>query len=239
MSRTVAYFSGCAANYVDPDIGRAVVRVLEKNGILVNYPEQKCCGMPHLGQSRMNAVLDRARFNVNSLTQESGDIVTSCSSCALMIKHYYPRLLNTEEAEAISRRTYDIIEYLVLLHEQGSLDTDFTDTHGNFVYHAPCHLKSLGEQLTERRLKLLSAIPGLSVDQVDRGCCGLAGSFGASKRNRAQSLQIGAGLFEALRGTPDCQVLTECPGCKLQIEQGAGISVIHPIQLFERAYLLE
>ncbi|UCG82008.1 MAG: hypothetical protein JSW38_07230 [Dehalococcoidia bacterium] len=238
MIRTVAYFSGCTANYVDPDIGRAVVHVLEKNGILVNYPEQKCCGMPHLGQSRMNAVLDRARFNVSSLTREGGDIVTACTSCALMIKHYYARLLDTEEAEAISRRTYDVIEYLGLLHELGSLDTDFTGIHSNFVYHAPCHLKSLGEIPIEQRLKLLSEIPGLSINRLDRGCCGLAGSFGAYRRNRARSRQIGAGLFEALRETPDCQVLTECLGCKLQIEQGAGVSVIHPIQLFERAYLL-
>lgn len=238
MPRTVAYFSGCAANYVDPDVGRAVVQVLERNGILVTYPEQRCCGMPHLGQSRMTAVLDRARFNMRSLTQESGDIVTACTSCALMIKHYYPRLLHTEEAEAISGRTYDIVEYLSLLHEQGSLDTDFTGIHGTFIYHAPCHLKSLGEQLIEHRLKLLGEIPGLSVNQADRGCCGLAGSFGASRQNRVLSLQIGAGLFEALQQMPDCQVLTECPGCKLQIEWGTGVSVIHPIQLFEQAYLL-
>jgi Fe-S oxidoreductase len=238
MLRTVAYFSGCTANYVDPDIGRAVVHVLEKNGILINYPEQKCCGMPHIGQSRMNAVLDRAQFNVHSLTREGGDIVTTCTSCALMIKHYYPRLLNTEEAEAISSRTYDVIEYLGLLHEQGNLDTDFTGIHGNFVYHAPCHLKSLGERPIEQRLMLLTEIPGLSINRLDRGCCGLAGSFGAYRRNRARSLQIGAGLFEALRETPNCQVLTECPGCKLQIEQNARVSVIHPIQLFERAYLL-
>lgn len=237
MPRTVAYFSGCAANYVDPDVGRAVVHVLERNGILVTYPDQRCCGMPHLGQSRMTAVLDRARFNMRSLTQESSDIVTACTSCALMIKHYYPKLLNTEEAKATSIRTYDVVEYLGLLHEQGKLDTDFTGIHGTFIYHAPCHLKAFGQRLVEQRLKLLGEIPGLSVNQMDRGCCGLAGSFGASRQNRTLSLQIGTGLFEALQQTPDCQVLTECPGCKLQIEKCAGVSVTHPIQLFQEAYV--
>ena len=143
--------------------------------------------MPQLGQSRLTSALDRARFNVRSLSREAGDIVTACTTCALMIKHYYPILLNTDEAKAISRRTYDIGEYLVLLQEQGNLNTSFSAVSGTYIYHAPCHLRSLGERLIEQRLRLLRQIPGFSITQADGGCCGLAGSFGTARRNRALS----------------------------------------------------
>ena len=192
--------------------------------------------MPLLGHGNLTATLNRARFNVRSLSRTDADIVTACTTCALTLKYYYPRLLGSAEAEAVSRRTYDLGEYLVLLHEKGYLDTGFGPVSGTFLYHAPCHLKSLGPGLVERRLRLLGQIPEVSIAQVDRGCCGLAGTFGTTKRNRALSVQIGTGLFEALSETPHCQGVTECPSCKLQIERGAGIPVIHPIQLLQQAY---
>jgi len=238
MRATVVYFSGCAANYVDPDVGRAAVRVLERNSLVVSYPRQRCCGMPQLAHGKLKGAEDRARFNVASLARAPGDIVTACTSCALMLKHYYPRLLGTAEAEAVSSRTYDLGEYLVLLQEKGLLDTDFQAISGTFLYHAPCHLKSLGAGLVERRLRLLGQIPGISIAQVDRGCCGFAGGFGVIRQNRALSLQIGTGLLEALRQTTGCRAVTECPGCKLQIEGEAGIPVIHPVQLLQQAYCL-
>ncbi len=46
---TVAYFYGCYTNYVEPDLGKAVVSVLERNGLRVFLPEQQCCGLPLVG----------------------------------------------------------------------------------------------------------------------------------------------------------------------------------------------
>lgn len=236
MSQEVLYFSGCVANYADVDIGRAAVHVLERNRMVVRYPEQRCCGMPQLGQGNLAAVLARVRFNVRSLSRGNTDIVTSCTSCALMLKHYYPLLLSTDEVQAISTRTYELIEYLVMLRDRGNLDTDFRAVSGRFLYHAPCHLKALGTALIQRRLKLLAQIPQAWVAQVDRGCCGLAGSFGLSRRNRRLSVQIGLDLFKSFRQMPGCKALTECPGCRLQIRRGAGVAVLHPIELLQQAY---
>ena len=156
----VVFFSGCAANYTDPDVGRATVLVLERNGFIVSYPEQRCCGTPLLRHGDLRTVLDRARFNIRSFSRLEADIVTACTTCALTLKHYYPRLLGTAEADAVARRTYDIGEYLVLLHERGHLDTGFATIPGAFVYHAPCHLKAMGPGLVKRRLRLLGLIPG-------------------------------------------------------------------------------
>ena len=46
MTEKIVYFSGCYANYYDPQIGKAFVEVMETNGIEVLVAEQKCCGMP-------------------------------------------------------------------------------------------------------------------------------------------------------------------------------------------------
>jgi glycerol-3-phosphate dehydrogenase subunit C len=236
MLRSVVYFSGCAANFTDPDVGRAAVAVLERNGLSVRFPEQRCCGMPQLGQGSLDAALDRARFNVRSLAKEHGDIVTACTTCALMLRQFYPRVLGTEEAGALSRRVYDLGEYLAHLQLGSTLDTGFRPVAGTYFYHAPCHLKALGEGLIEDRLRMLRQVPGISIVQLDRGCCGLGGSFGMARQNRNLSLQIGSGLFEALQRSPGSHALTECPGCKLQIEKEAGVTVVHPAQLLQQAY---
>jgi len=88
-SKKVAYFSGCTANYFFPDVAKAVVEVLERNGVEVCYPEQKCCGMPLLLEGDRNLTLECARFNVERLAEvveEGCDIVCSCPTCGYMLK---------------------------------------------------------------------------------------------------------------------------------------------------------
>ncbi len=233
---TVVYFSGCAARYSDSDVGQSTVLVLERNGFTVEHPEQKCCGMPLLRQGNFKAMLKRARFNVASLAKTENDIVSTCTTCTLALKHYYPQLLGTAEAEKVAKCTYDIAEYLNMLRMGGHLDTDFARVSTSLLYHAPCHLKALSRELVGHRIKLLEEIPGASIVQLQSGCCGFAGSFGALRRNRHFSKQIGADLFEKIKQAANCQVVTDCPGCKLQISHCAKVPVIHPVQVLRQAY---
>jgi glycerol-3-phosphate dehydrogenase subunit C len=43
--KKVALFSSCLVNYQATDIGKAAVQVLEKNGLEVIVPDQRCCGL--------------------------------------------------------------------------------------------------------------------------------------------------------------------------------------------------
>jgi glycerol-3-phosphate dehydrogenase subunit C len=233
---TVVYFSGCAASYSDSDVGQSTVLVLERNGFTVAHPEQKCCGMPMLRKGNLKATLNRANFNVSSLAKMESDIVSTCPTCTLALKHYYPQLLGMAEAERVAKRTYDIAEYLNMLRIRGHLDTDFARVSTSLLYHTPCHLKALSRELVEHRIRLLEEITGASVVQLQSGCCGFAGSFGALRRNRLFSMQIGADLFEKIKQTANCQVVTDCPGCKLQISHCAKVPVIHPVQMLRQAY---
>ena len=88
-SRTVAYFAGCTAGYLFPQVGRATVEVLERNGVTVFVPPQQCCGMPHLVEGNRAATLERARSNMEHLlasVQQGDDLVCSCPTCGYFMK---------------------------------------------------------------------------------------------------------------------------------------------------------
>lgn len=65
--KKVALFSSCLVNYQATDIGKATVQVLEKNGVEVIVPDQRCCGMPSFDLGDMRAIQQAARANVASM----------------------------------------------------------------------------------------------------------------------------------------------------------------------------
>jgi glycerol-3-phosphate dehydrogenase subunit C len=87
--RKVAYFTGCTARYYFPEVAKATVEVLQKNGVAVYLPEQKCCGMPSLLEGDRPFTFDRARFNLAELgrcVSAGFDIVCSCPTCGYLLK---------------------------------------------------------------------------------------------------------------------------------------------------------
>lgn len=235
---TVAYFVGCAANHNDQEVGKATWEVLRHNGFEVIVPNQKCCGLPHLVSGSLERARRLAMFNVNSFLNTNCDIITACTSCALALKIEYPRLLKTEEAASVAGRSYDISEYLIRLHDLGEMKTDFHPFKYFGLYHAPCHLKALGEEQVKRRLRLMERVSGVRLEQLDVGCCGMAGLFGLKRDNYAISMEIGGSLFKAIRDRGPDHVITDCPACTMQIAHGSGITVSHSIQFWKKAYAL-
>ena len=87
--RKVAYFAGCTARVLFPDVAKAAVEVLERNGVSVYVPEQKCCGMPSLLEGDRPFTFKVAEFNLRHLdaaVQDGYDIVCSCPTCGYMLK---------------------------------------------------------------------------------------------------------------------------------------------------------
>jgi glycerol-3-phosphate dehydrogenase subunit C len=236
MEKKIAYFAGCTANFSEPEIGKATVLVLEKNGFQMVFPKQGCCAVPQLFYGDLPSFFRHAEANVRSLAKADCDIVTACTSCALTLKWDYPRMLQSAEAKAVATRTYDILEYLFRLKAGGNLNTEFGSVKLNLAYHAPCHLKALGQEQVTNRLKLLKLIPDLSLTRVELGCCGMAGTFGIKKSNYELSMRIGQALFEGINLLAPERVITDCPGCQMQIRQGTGITVNHPIFIIKTAY---
>lgn len=100
QNKKIAYFAGCTANYPFPEVPRAVVNILQYNGLDVFYPQQKCCGMPTLLEGDRQLTMKFVRYNIDRLTEamkDGYDIVCSCPTCGFMLKNvlkegaYYSR----------------------------------------------------------------------------------------------------------------------------------------------------
>ena len=116
------------------------------------------------------------------------------------------------------------------------MDTDFQPVHQSVNYFTPCHLNAQGQEQVEARLNLLSLIPGLTIQKAASGCCGMGGTYGIKSKNHDKSMAIGKSLFDELKESSIKTVATDCLGCKMQIQHGTGLEVIHPINVVKQAY---
>jgi glycerol-3-phosphate dehydrogenase subunit C len=232
----VGYFYGCFTNVSEVDVGKAVVGVLEENGVHVAIPKQDCCGIPMLGSGDLESARTLGHNNLISLGAaiDSGmDIVYSSSSCGYMIRHEYANVLGIPGAEKVSKKTFDICEYLVSLHEKELLKP-LPEIQRRLLYFSPCHVRAMGMGLPA--LELLKLIPGIHLEFIDEGCCGLGGLYGFKKEKYDISMEIGEDLARRLLDLKPHAVVTDCEGCRLQIRHLTGLSAVHPIQILRDAY---
>src|SRR5262249_4768245 len=97
--RIVVYFHGCSANYYEPKVGQAAVAVLERNGCQVIIPPQGCCGLPLQSNGDYENARRYARDLVSRLlpyVDQGFDIVSTSTSCSLMLKRDYPEILHLD-----------------------------------------------------------------------------------------------------------------------------------------------
>lgn len=236
--RTVVYYPGCYVNFTDPELGWAVVGILERNGFRVLVPKHLCCGVacfPYGAKELARWYARRALKVFAPLARDGYTILVSCPSCGTSLERDYPYLLSeSEDARLVAEHTRDVSDFLWALHQQGELDTHFDPLELRVGYHTPCHLRVRG--LGPENLRLLKLIPGMEAVDIDRGCCGLAGSFGMRREHREESRQIGRYLFQELQ-SPDYDLgVTNCAGCEMQMRAGSGREVVHPLKLLWQAY---
>ena len=134
----------------------------------------------------------------------------------------------------MSEATYDLCEFLLLLHERGELRTDFQPLPLTVPYHAPCQQR--GHGIGKPALDLLTLIQDLQVIDLDVDCCGIAGTYGLKKEKYEISMAVGERLFTALRESGNDLAACDSETCRWQIEHGAGVHAVHPVELLHRAY---
>ncbi|GAU09428.1 hypothetical protein DPF_2154 [Desulfoplanes formicivorans] len=90
----VAYFAGCTATHLFPEVARATVELLERNQVTVTCPRLPCCGMPSMVEGDRQKTLASARETIHHLSQLVRDgytIVCSCPTCGYMLKKVIPQ----------------------------------------------------------------------------------------------------------------------------------------------------
>lgn len=240
----VALFTGCMVNYMYVDTGKAVVRVLRRNGVEVIYPEDPhCCGTPIRVNGDLETAVMMAKHNLDVLYRLDADfIVTPCASCGLALKQDYPELLkNTPEyaakAEAVSGKTRDFAEYIITLpHWQQGLNP----LAGVITYHDPCHL-ARGQGIRQEPRSLLQGIPGVSLVELSpiEQCCGSAGSFSLSHPDLSR--RIGDRRIDSVEQSGAAAVVSGCSACLMQLRDGITrrslkVETLHIAELLDRSY---
>jgi L-lactate dehydrogenase complex protein LldE len=205
-----------------PEVGVTIVRLLRRLGVRVDFPEgQTCCGLPLLNSGYRRAAAAVAARTL-PLFREAEHVIVPSGSCAWMVKHEYPALVESAglraEAEALARKTFELSQFLVGVLGVTTLETA---APGRVTYHDSCHLlRGLGEATSPRTL--LQNLRGVEFVELPRNdeCCGFGGSF--SVRLPDVSSAILDRKLAAIESTgADCVVACDA-GCLMQI--GGGLS---------------
>ncbi|MFM8579751.1 MAG: FAD-linked oxidase C-terminal domain-containing protein, partial [Planctomycetaceae bacterium] len=233
----VMVFLDTYARRHDPTLAQALVTILEHNGIGVFIdPRQVSSGMPMVAEGDVDAARRLARTNLRILSEavrHGYRIISTEPSAVTCLTHDYPMLLDDEESQRSADSTSDATSYLWNLHREGRLRLDLEPISANLLYHAPCHTRVRGNSPAEN---LLGLIPGLSIQARDLGCSGMAGTFGLSREHYRTRLRIGLTLISAMRDPRIAAGVTECSGCRIQMEQGTTKPTVHPLKLLARSY---
>ena len=237
-----AVFPTCFVEYMQPEIGRDLVRVYERNGVDCLLVEgARCCGAPWLHSGDVARFQSAARRNLGPLVAavRSGcDVVVTQPTCAYVLKRDYPLYVVGDEADLVAARTYDPAEYLLALRRGGHpLDLEFPgrvdgSVPDSVTYHAPCHLRaqSIGLKSTE-----LLALAGVHCDVVER-CSGIDGTWGYRAEHFELSRQVAAPMAREVAAAGNAVVCGDCTLANGAILQETGHRPVHPIQLLARAY---
>ena len=239
--RKVAYFHGCFGGYQDvEEEGRAAVELLQHLGCTVAIPPQECCGIAAITYGHLDDVRSAAERNVAALldfARRGYEILYSAPSCGLALVEDYPRLLGTPQSELLARHIRDIHGYVLeILERDPELRARLRPVPLRITYHNPCHLQARG--MGDEVVRLLRLVPGVDVVPIGEDhCCGIAGTFGMKEKNFDLSMRMGRPLFESIEATGVGVVATGCGTCKIQIEQGSRMPVVHPIRIVRDSLL--
>ncbi len=231
-------FITCLGDLFFPEVGVAMVRLLRRLGVTVDFPrDQTCCGLP-LFNSGYHREAERVARRTLPLFAASEYVVVPSGSCAWMVKKEYPGLFQDEpalrqEAEALASRTYELSQFLIKVLGLSRVPTTF---RGSVTYHDSCHLlRGLGESQSARTL--LSNLEGVKFVELPGAdeCCGFGGSF--SVRLPEISTSILAKKIANIEKTgAECLVACDA-GCLMQM--GGGLSrKASPVQALHLAQVL-
>jgi len=120
-------------------------------------------------------------------------------------------------------------------HAAGRISASFTSPVERVLLHGHCHQKALYGSDAMKRLLVL--VPRLCVNEVDSGCCGMAGAFGYEREHYDISMNIGERrLFPAIRGAePGTAVIASGFSCRHQIRDATGVEALHWVEALRAA----
>ena len=237
----VAYFVGCYASNLAPEMAAATIRILQRHQAEVIIPEFVCCGLPAAGHGDMSSARSLTHRNIDLASKLKVDaIVTPCASCSSFLKDYGKLLADepqwAEKAKDFTAKIKDLSEFLADI----GLVTEMGTIRKRVTYHDPCHLAHY-QKIKEPPRIILKSIPGVEFIELGEAdmCCGAAGSY--AFKHYDLSMKVLERKMGNVEKTGADILVSSCPACVMQLSSGARqrkmpISVLEIVELLDEAY---
>ena len=237
---TVTFLADSFTTFTEPEIGSAAIELLERAGWTVRLAGRGCCGRASLSKGLVDDAKAKARSLHERLSRtEPGSPVVGCEpSCLFTLRAEHLALFPGDDAvRDVAGRVRQVEELLVEAIDDGRLKLrdDSWPAGRKLLFHGHCHQKA--EVGTAATMALLRRIPGVSVTELDAGCCGMAGSFGFEAEHYETSTAVGNDrLFPAIDAEDaDTIIVATGVSCRQQIQHGTARTSWHPVRLLAEA----
>lgn len=240
-SQAVTLFPTCFVEYMEPQVGKDAIAVLEHNNISCSLPDKsKCCGAPWLHNGNIDNFIKAATENVSNLAVDvkaGKKIIVAQPTCGYVIRKDYPIYVKNSDAQLVADNTLDLAEFLIKTHLKGSdQDRIKLDFNGvvpkKILYHLACHSRA---QNVGYRGRDLLKLTGAEVEIVER-CAGIDGTWGYRQENYQLARKVAEPLKSAVeKSNADC-FCGDCHLANTAIEEETGNTPLHPISIMARAY---
>ncbi|ACH37320.1 FAD-dependent oxidase [Citrifermentans bemidjiense Bem] len=219
-----------------PEILHAACEVLERFGYQVIVPDQNPpavrppmdYGMLDYAMKRMEEVIDQ----LSPYVRRGIPVVILEPSTAAVFRDELPELLpEHQDGKRLTAHTFLMSEFVL---REGLTPPNLP---GKVLLQAHCHEKSVLSLHAKAAHELLAKM-GLSVEEPEKGCCGMAGSFGFESGKYEVSMKIAeANLLPAVREAgAETYIVADGFSCRTQIQQGAGKRALHTAELLHLAF---
>jgi L-lactate dehydrogenase complex protein LldE len=236
----IGLFITCLADSLFPEAGQATVRLLERLGHEVVFPQaQTCCGQMHTNTGYQSLALRLVEHHVDTFERALADgvdaVVAPSGSCVGSVRHQHAmvaRRAGEEElavrAERVAASTYELSELLV--DRLGITDVGASFPH-RVTYHPTCHsLRML--RVGDRPLQLLRGVRGIELVELADAeqCCGFGGTF--AMKNADTSTAMLGDKVSHVRQTGAAVLTAGDASCLMHIGGGlshlrAGVRTMH------------
>jgi Fe-S oxidoreductase len=217
----VLLFPDTYTNYSYPAPGKAAVEVLEAADIHVRVLDGvEPSGRAAFSMGMLDLAKERAEENVGTLAPHLKDgwsVLFVEPSDAAMFQDEYRDLLDGEDVATVAAGAYGVCEYLSTHRVYERID--FEDPGETLTYHGHCNQKALNRH-HHTTIALREA--GYEVDELDSGCCGMAGSFGYEAEHYDLSKAIGRILYDRVEESPGETVVAPGASCRTQLSDREG-----------------
>lgn len=243
LQEKVIFYAGCLIDFAYPEMGEALIKIFNKAGVEVLFPEgQTCCGAPARYSGAYEVAAKNGRDNIDALLAVEADyVISACPTCTVALNEEFiatfKSLKQTEylpKAERLAAKVMDFSTLVKKLVDEGRLTLKERQQLGKVTYHDSCHLKrSLRADQPPRELLQKAGYEISEMFECDV-CCGMGGSY--SVKLPEMSAPILQRKLKNIKDTGAPVVAMDCPGCVMQIrggmdKDGAGIQVRHTAEL--------